>query len=87
MGRVDESGFRAVPLPPGIVDRPLVPPQNLSRLPHVGFDHPHLRVSDRCLVAAARKGGRGKVDIRFVSLQVRQLLCIFLSVFQPSRIW
>ena len=87
MGRVDESGLRAVPLPPGIVDRPLVPPQDLSRLPHGGVDHPHLRVSDRCLVAAARKGGRGKVDIRFVSLQVRQLLWIFLSVFQPSRIW
>ena len=87
MGRVDESGLRAVPLPPGTVDRPLVPPQDLSRLPHVGVDHPHLRVSDRCLVAAARKGGRGKVDIRVVSLQVRQLLWVFSSVFQPSRIW
>ena len=87
MGRVDESGFRVVHPPPGAVDRPLVPPQDLSRLPLVRVDHPHLRVSDRCLVAAARKGGRGKVDILCVSLQVRQLLWIFSSVFQPSRRW
>ena len=87
MGRVDESGLRAVPPPLGAVDRPRVPPPDLPRLPHVGFDHPHLRVSDRCLVAAARKGGRGKVDIRVVALQVWQLRLVFSSVFQPSRIW
>ena len=86
-GRVDKSGLRAVPFPPGAVDRLQVPPPDHSLLPHGGVDHPHLRVSDRCLVAAAGKGGRGEVDIRVVSLQVLQSPWVFLRAFQPSRIW
>ena len=87
IGRVVESGLKVVHRPRGPVDPPGAPPPDLHRPPHGWGCHPHLRVSDLFLVAAAGRGGSGKVDTRGAFLQVWQLLWIFSSVFQPSKIW
>ena len=86
IGRVVVSGLKVVHRPRGPVDPPGAPPLDLHRPPHGWGCHPHLRVSDLVLVAAAGRGSSGKVDTRGVFLQVSQLLWIFLSVSQLPRI-
>ena len=87
IGGVVKRGLKAVHRPRGAADPPGAPPLDLHRPPHGWGCHPHLRVSDLFLVAAAGRGGSGKVDTRGAFLQVLQLLWIFSSVFQLSKIW